>query len=409
MSKRVLMITEWYYPATAAAAHRPAKFAKYLPRFGWTPTVLCVDWNASNSEGTYDPALAAAGDSCETIRVSRRAPKPGSLWAFARRVANRYWYYRTPHLLYRRMLAAGIRRCREQPFDVIWSSQPGHWVHEVAKAISRETGIPWVADFRDLPDEFIVDRQNRQAMKRLIKTCKPATALVTVSQPLADRLAALCRAPVHLITNGFDPDDALPRAAGKLEKFTIGYFGTLYARYQDPRPVLKAVDQLVRTGRVDLRDVRVCFYGSHQKAVERCGVEEWRRFIEVPGRLPLDEMRACQIRTAVLLQLTLCGWRGIMTSKIFGYLLAGRPILSVPGDGDVVDALIARTRAGKTAGTPEAIAEILDEWYREWKATGTVRYDGDPQAISEYSYEPLTGRLAGLLDSVAGARTGRSV
>ncbi len=40
--KRVLLIAYAYPPCTEIGALRPAGLAKYLPRFGWEPTVLTV-------------------------------------------------------------------------------------------------------------------------------------------------------------------------------------------------------------------------------------------------------------------------------------------------------------------------------------------------------------------------------
>ena len=40
--KRVLLIAYAYPPCSEIGAIRPAGLAKYLPRFGWEPTVLTV-------------------------------------------------------------------------------------------------------------------------------------------------------------------------------------------------------------------------------------------------------------------------------------------------------------------------------------------------------------------------------
>ena len=40
--KKVLMITYNFPPIVTVGAIRPVKFAKYLPKFGWTPVILTI-------------------------------------------------------------------------------------------------------------------------------------------------------------------------------------------------------------------------------------------------------------------------------------------------------------------------------------------------------------------------------
>jgi hypothetical protein len=42
MSRKILLVTYHFPPSPAVGGIRPAKFAKYLPEFGWTPVVLTI-------------------------------------------------------------------------------------------------------------------------------------------------------------------------------------------------------------------------------------------------------------------------------------------------------------------------------------------------------------------------------
>ena len=92
--------------------------------------------------------------------------------------------------------------------------------------------------------------------------------------------------------------------------------------------------------------------------------------------------------------------KGLTTGKIFGYLASGRPILSVPGDGDVTDTILAETKAGKVAASPGEVARVLKQWCLEWKATGRVSLRPDEEQVSKYSWHKLARELAGLLDDI---------
>jgi hypothetical protein len=89
--------------------------------------------------------------------------------------------------------------------------------------------------------------------------------------------------------------------------------------------------------------------------------------------------------------------KGLMTSKVFEYLGAGRPILSIPSDGDVIDALLSETGAGASASTAEEVGRILLEYYREWRDGGRVGCRGDSRAIARYTRRSQAARLAEVL------------
>jgi len=43
--KKVLIITTHFPPDRHVGGHRPVKFAKYFPKFGWQPVILTVPIN----------------------------------------------------------------------------------------------------------------------------------------------------------------------------------------------------------------------------------------------------------------------------------------------------------------------------------------------------------------------------
>jgi glycosyltransferase involved in cell wall biosynthesis len=118
------------------------------------------------------------------------------------------------------------------------------------------------------------------------------------------------------------------------------------------------------------------------------------------GRVPFSESIKAQQQASALLFLSYLGIKGILTAKIFEYLGAGRPVLSVPGDEGVTDALLAETRAGTVGRTAEQITEILEKWIDEWERTGKVEYNPIPEKIHVYTRKKQTEKLAQILDEV---------
>ena len=283
--------------------------------------------------------------------------------------------------------------------NVVWSTCWPGLTHYVAGRLARRHKIPWVADFRDLPDQKLSRWQLAYTVRAEVRVCRNADALVTVSRPLADTLAGRHRVPVHVIYNGFDPDDFPPIEPGPCPKFNIAYFGILY-EHRDPRPLFAAMDLLLERGQVDGGEVRIQFYAASLKHLEN-EIKSFRCYplIEAHPRIPHGEMVRLQQQAAVLLLLSCSTTRGVMTGKIFDYLAARRPILDVPG-GDVTKALLQETRAGASGETPEEIAAIFLEWYKEWKQTGTVAYHAIEEQVGRYSRREQAGQLAAIFDSL---------
>ena len=400
MSKRVLMITHAYYPANYPGSHRPAKFAKFLPKFGWTPVVLTDDWTPENSEGYYDPVLAARPDGGEVVRVPYHVPRRRTPARILGHVATLLWPYRAPLGLTRDMLRTAEDLVSHQTFDAIWSTYSLGLDHSVADHLTRRHGIPWVADFRDLPDQAFVNWWRRRTVQAEVRVCASARALTATCQPQVDKLRSRHAAPAYVIPNGFDPDDYPRAAATRSDKFTINYFGMLYS-YRDPRPLFAALDLLEARGEVAPADVQVRFYGT-DAALVRSLLEGFRcsRLVECREAVPTEEMYRLQQQSTVLFLLKSPEAGGSVPTKLFEYMAAARPILNVPGDGDVVDAILAETQAGLSAAEPEAIARVLKGWYDEWKRTGWVASTGAPDRIARYSREVQAGQLAEILDSI---------
>jgi glycosyltransferase involved in cell wall biosynthesis len=404
MSRKALLISEGYYPGNFPGANRAAKLAKYLPQSGWTPVVLCAAWTPENAGECYDPHLAAQPDVCRTVRVpypSYPATKIGrGLWIAARLL----FPYRAPFSFTRGMLAEAQRLIEGDEFEVVWSSYPYGVNHYVASQVVRRCGIPWVADFRDLPDQAFENWKTRRAVKAETRVCAAAKVLTATCQPQVDKLSLRHAAPAYVIPNGFDPEDYSDAQVTASDKFTIGYFGILYT-YRDPRPLFAALDLLESRGAIDPADVRVRFYVGAETGIIRDRLEGFRcgRLVECMPRVPVQEMCRLQQESVVLLNLKSPEAGGSVPSKLFDYMASRRPILNVPGDRDVVDAILEETRAGVTAGDPEAIARALETWYGEWKRTRWVACPGIPEKVARYSRQVQAKRLAEVLDSISGS------
>ena len=265
-----------------------------------------------------------------------------------------------------------------------------------------------MADFRDLWTQNLAATQIPVLAlleKRLErKTLSAADALVTVSQPWAERLRSrYSPKPVYSIANGFDPDDFLANEAVLSKQFSITYTGQLYQGKRDPTILLEVLQALISEGALSRNDLSVHFYGPIEPwlptLIERYGLTD---IGQIHGSVSRDEALRVQAESQLLL---LLGWSdpnetGQHTGKVFEYMGARRPILAVGGAPGVLTELLTETNTGLHATSKAQLRDFLISAYADFKRQGSVSYGGDEVAISQYTHRQMSSKFAGLLEDL---------
>lgn len=434
--KRVLIITYYWPPSGGSGVQRWLKFAKYLPQSGWQPVI----YTPSN------PELPARDESLESeipVQAEILTQPIREPYAFYRKWmgASRDAKVVNPigkqgkglkskiSLFVRANLFIPDPRClwirpsvewlsdylREYPVDAIVSTGPPHSMHLIARGLKRCFPlIPWIADFRDpwtrifyfkhLPMLPTVLNRHRRLEASVLRE---ADRVVAVSRQMQDDLrASLARKggdpeKVELITNGYDEADFVGEARPS-PLFTLVHTGLLS---QDGNPEIcwEVLGSRYRRDPDFRRRFRLVLAGKTDPAVldaiVRNGLGD---ALEDRGYLPHAEITGLQRSASVLLLPLRCEpeARGILTGKFFEYLAAGRPILAFgPEDGDVA-AILRETGAGKICewSDREAVSQTLHRLFEAYLTGLPAPWQGDPEAIRQYSRRELTRRLVELLE-----------
>ena len=249
-------------------------------------------------------------------------------------------------------IQAGHELLQQERYNALISSSGPVTTHMIASALKREIKILWIADFRDLWTQnhyYLYTKLRKVFEKRLeLKTLRDADALVSVSEPLANKLASLHKGKqVFAVPNGFDPDDI--GSAPLTKKFTITYTGQLYHGKRDPELLLRAIREMIKEGEMEENNIEIRFYGPFEywldQEIKRYHLEGVVRQNGIVSReIALERQRESQL-------LLLLNWddpdeKGVYTGKLFEYLAARRPILAIGGPEGVVSQLLRETGAG---------------------------------------------------------------
>jgi glycosyltransferase involved in cell wall biosynthesis len=428
---RLLIVSYHFPPAAGGGVQRVLAWAKYLPRDGVDVEVLAPD-----DPGWLQRGGVEAPDGTVVHRSRNRGP---TSVLPERELASAGWVRRLAHkaslrarwLLFPDIrvgwslsaIPAGRRIVRERGIDAVLSTSPPRTTHRIGAALSRDTGVPWVADYRDswldLP-HLRLDRPAARARHALDvryanRLMRQASLITTVSEPLAADLRR--RHPertVEVIPNGVDLErlDSLPEApplvsgAPREDRFVVSYTGNFFGR-QSPQTFLAALEAVLER-RPDVADRLVVRFVGEVQAQDHArieGNEELRHVIERVDFLPWPEALAEQ-RAADLLLLYVApgrGSEGVFTGKVFEYVAAARPILALVPHDNVAVQLVRDAGTGIVVDPDDvpAITAALEHEFDEWAAH--VRHNPVvPRPVLEsISRERQSARLAELLRGLA--------
>ena len=433
--KRVLIITYYWPPTGGSGVQRWVKFAKYLPEEGWQPVIytpanpeqLAVDYylEAEIPEGTeiirthitepyelYKKFLKRSGHSREAVEVNPVNAQNKSLAQKAAMWIRGNLFRPDPRCLWIRPSVRFLKKyLEEHPADLIVSTGPPQSMHLIGRKLARETGLPWIADFRDpwtrifyFKHLAMTKSTERWHHRMERKVLDDASAVVAVSPLVQQEFQAMTETPVELITNGYDecdfPDGTDAGAAGGKDKdFVITHTG-LFAADGNPTVLWDVLAEKCSEDTDFRKRLRIKLIGKTDeqiiRAIETAGLKENLTDMGYqPHNIAVEEQR-----NASLLILPLRKepeYRAVLPGKLFEYLASRRPILGIGQKDGAMSMILDRTNTGIVLdwNDKESLRNHIDIcWTRHLE--GQLKTDSTD--ISGFTRRSLTRQMAELFD-----------
>ena len=334
------MIAMQYPPMKGSSGlQRILCFSRYLADYGWHPIVLTV--NPGAYEVTSPEQVADIPDSAIVKRtVAFDAKRHLSIFGVYPRIfalPDRWSSWAVTAVPVGKML---IRKFRP---SVIWSSFPIATAHVIGERLCRESGLPWIADFRDsmTEDNFPTDETIRASLQAVEKNTVARAAKCVFTAPsaiemYANRYAQFPDSHWELISNGYDEASfehvpVNPPHHGNKDKLVLVHSGLLDPVDRNPEHFFAAVARLKDESYLSGRDteIRLRATGFDDHYRERITKHKIDDIINLSPSIPyidaLTEM--AQADGLVLFQASVCNHQ--IPAKVYEYFRSGRPILGL--------------------------------------------------------------------------------
>ncbi len=425
-SRRVILVSPYFPPSTLAGVHRVRHLAKYLPEFGWLPTVLCVDDRQYTEP--LDPALAALVPASVEIIKTSALPAPLMRLLGIGDIGLRGWFGLKSQL--------GQLMTKQKP-DVVFITGFPFYPLLLAPWIKRRFGVPVVLDFQDpwvsawgatRPALSKARMAHRLACALEPKALKAAHFVTSVSDTQNAEMAArypwLDAARMAGIPIGGDRGDFanLQGAAGTStylapNRLNLSYVGTCLprsiplldlffdalARFRDATPDLAKTLRLNFVGTSN-QPGAVADYQVRPLA-EKAGVNDLVH--EVPQRVAFLEALGILGGSDALLLIG-SDEPHYTASKIYPALHSGRPFISLFHNRSSAHDILTRAGGGRAYGFGNAneLAALKDDLViaLEDLCAGRLSAKGrDESVVEPFTAQSIAGRFGAVFDQVASA------
>ncbi|HEY9168761.1 MAG TPA: glycosyltransferase family 4 protein [Lutibacter sp.] len=419
--KKALIITYYWPPAGGSGVQRWLKFVKYFRDFGIEPLVYTVE---NPNYPIVDESLV--NDIPEGIEILKQAIwEPNNLFAFIGKKKTESAGFLNPNPSKFGKILQYIRAnyfipdarkfwikpstsylkkyLKSNKIDVVITTGPPHSVHLIGLNLKNELNIKWLADFRDPWTEIDYFQQLPLTKKAIEKhhflekeVLKNADAVLVVGKTMGEKFSVFSNNVVP-ITNGFD--EVITDAIVELDsKFTVTHIGLMNAD-RNPEMLWEVLSEIISENKEFAIDFELKLIGKVDASViTDISKHKLSKNIQVIDYVPHDKVVEFQKKSQVLLLIVnnVPSAKGIITGKIFEYLMAKRPILAIaPLNGDLAE-ILKETNGGLVVdfGDKNTLKMTILNLYNIFKQG---KLEAESKNIDQFHRRELTKKVSEII------------
>ena len=430
--KKVLFVTYALPPVGGASVQRTTKFIKYLKNFDWEPIIVTAknpsvpvfDANLVRDipfgtkvfrTRTFEPSYGVKQLFSERKGINKSADNKKKLFTFLKGLVM------TPDsqvLWWPGLIWGLLKVIWKERVDCLFVSAPPFSSLVPVVFLAKVFQKPVVVDFRDdwhfyrSHIENAIKGRFARALDRVLEryviwNCSAFTAATeSYARNISKRNALPKSKKAYVITNGFDRDDFETHRQVSSEKMNIQkihlvYSGTVW-RATSLDSFLRAVDILLTEIPKCKEQLHITIAGRVVKS-ESVNFENKRLkdVVNLKGYVPHNEAISLLLSADVLILslADIIGASEIIPAKVFEYMATGKRILAIVPEGET-SSLLRKAYNNASVFPPGAIDSIAT-YLLELLAKPKLLEEKKVDVSDKYEREYLTGKLAGVLSSVA--------
>lgn len=419
---KALIITYYWPPAGGSGVQRWLKFVKYLRNFDIEPIVYTVE----NPEYVFNDnsLLIDIPKNLEVLKQPIWEPyKMANLFSSTKKTESAGFLTKQKSVLgsLKNYIRANYfipdarvfwikpsvnylnNYIKNNKVDILISTGPPHSMHLIANQLKKDTGIKWIADFRDPWTDIdyfhhlpLTHKSKKKHFKLEQEVLKNADEVIVVGKSMKNAYQHSSE-NIHVITNGYDTE--LIQGNCSLDtKFSITHVGLMNAD-RNHNFLWNVLSEIAAEDKDFENDLEIKLVGKVDESVIQSITKVGLiNNLQIIPYLPHDEVIKCQMESQVLLLSinNVPAAKGIITGKVFEYLQAKRPILAIaPSDGDLAE-ILKSTKAGNIIDFDDDkhLSDSIKRYYNLYKQQN-LRIDSDN--FQQYHRKNLTEVLSILI------------
>ncbi len=419
--KRVLIIAPYFVPRRRVGALRPYKFAIHLKKYGWEPSVLCIeDASSKMTEKEREelkgieifelkpPVDRTYKDNKSPQKTNKAKKKENSLadWIDSNFPIDTW----LPFFWAKKNEIKSIIE-KVNP-EVVWTTSDPWSGGYVAGKVAKKLKVPWIADFRDpwtlcgvrfQKKGFLARSFERKAEAWIARNADYMTFTAVQTEKLYLEEYPELKERTATIYNSFQRQELdQPRVSqsGNLDVFFIGSFREL----STASLIIKVLELIKSKDPQAFEHISIHSYaeltGEDLVGATKVGVQD--RF-KVRTKVPFELVQEEISNADVLLLSTHPERKEIVPAKLLDYLVSDKPILSLV-QNEEIETILNETGRGVQYSINElekAADLLIASVQAKQKGEGLpFSISRDEQAIDKFSSVYTSKQLVGLLNEV---------